>query len=203
MSFPQQAELEALAKKVPEGLNQEELNKLGELTAKKSEWLANQVKIVTDIVNLIKKDKVSLIDLMKNNGYSKKELELTAIHFKLIEGDSVEITDQASSSNAETKRVQKSGPVVFTFVKVGGYRSSLIRQDSVPPATPNESHIAFFLAKGKTKEKLMQLKEKSSEIDSFLKSADGLKLVNAWVDWFDSKVKNFLEKHPEKVPAKA
>lgn len=203
MSFPQQAELEALAKKVPEGLNQDELNKLGELTAKKSEWLANQTKIVTDIVNLIKKDKVSLIELMKNNGYSKKDLQLTAIHFKLIEGDSVDSSDQPSSSNSVTKRIQKSGPVLFTFEKVGGKRSSIIRQDSTIPASPNESHIAFFLAKGKTKEKLMQLREDTPETESFLKSADGVKLVNAWVNWFDSKVKNFVAKHPEKVPAKA
>ena len=203
MSFPQQAELEALAKKVPEGLNQEELKKLGELTAKKSEWLANQAKIVTDIVNLIKKDKVSLIDLMKNNAYSKRDLELTAIHFKIIEGDSIESSDQPSSSSSGTKKTQKSGAIIFTFKTVGGFRPSLIRTDSKIPATPNESQIAFFLAKGKTKEKLMQLKEDTPEVESFLKSADGVKLVNAWVDWFDSKVKNFLEKHPEKVPAKA
>jgi hypothetical protein len=79
----------------------------------------------------------------------------------------------------------------------------LIRTDSTPPATPNASHISFFLKPGKIKEKLLQLKDKRPENESYLKSADGMKLTKEWVDWFETKVKNFVEKHPEKVPAKA
>lgn len=203
MSFPQQAELKSLGDKVSQGLSKEELNRLIQLTTERNEWLANQEKIILDIANFIKRDKVSLIDLVKHNGYSKRDLELAAVHFKLIEADTNENADQPNQFKSEIKRVQKSGPIVFTFEKVGGFRSSQIRTDSSIPATPNESHIAFFLKQGKTKEKLLQLKEKTPENESFLKSADGTKLVNEWVNWFDTKVKNYVEKHPAKVPAKA
>jgi hypothetical protein len=203
MSFPQQAELEALAKKVPEGLTQEELDKLGKLTAEKSKWIADKAAIVTNIAKLIKKDNVSLIDLVKAEGYSKKDLEQAAIHFKVITNGGKENIEQTDQSNSEGKRVQKSGPVVFTFEKTGGFRSSLIRRDSTLPPTPNDSHIAFFLKPGKTKEKLLKLKETGSDNESFIKSPEGAQLIDLWVNWFDTKVKNFIEKHPEKVPAKA
>lgn len=202
MSFPQQAELEALAKKVPEGLNQDDLTKLGKLTADKAKWVTDQVAIVTNIADLIKKDKVSLVDLIKHDGYSKKDLEQAAIHFKVISSGTNGNTEQTDLGNTEVKRVQKSGPVVFTFEKVGGFRSSLVRQDSTLPPTPNDSHIAFFLTPGKTKEKLSKLKEKTPENEEFLKSEKGIKLTKEWVEWFETKVKNYVEKHPEKVPAK-
>lgn len=203
MTFPQQAELDALGKKVSDGLTKSDLEKLGKLTADKAEWQANKVKKITDIANLIKQDQVSLIALIKNGAYTTKDLKSAAVHFNLIEGAQSGNSDQSEESNAGITRTQKSGPIVFTFAKVGGFRSSLIRQDSTLPATPNESHIAFFLTQGKTKEKLLQLKEKTAENETFLKSPDGIKLINEWVNWFDVKVKSYVEKHPEKVPSKA
>jgi hypothetical protein len=203
MTFPKQAELDTLGKNVSQGLSQDDLSKLIELTKEKNKWQSDQLKKITDIVALIKKDQVSLISLVDNQAYSKNELKLAAVRFGLIQVEKNGDTDQDNDSDGGIKRMQKTGPVVFIFEKTGGFRSSQIRQDSTLPATPNDSHIAFFLKSGKTKEKLLQLKDKTPENDSFLKSADGIKLVNEWVNWFETKVKNFVEKHPEKVPAKA
>lgn len=203
MTFPKQAELDALGKRVSQGLNQDELSKLVELTKEMSKWQSDQLKKVTDVADLIKKNQVSLISLIENQAYSKNELKSAAAHFNIIQTEPKGSTDQGANSDTGNTRTQKSGPVVFTFEMISGFRPSRVRQDSEIPATPNDSHIAFFLKPGKTKDKLMQLQEKTPENAEFLKSKNGIELVNNWVKWFDEKVKTYIEKHPEKVPAKA
>ena len=203
MTFPKQAELAALGKRVSDGLSKEELDKLFSLTAEKSEWGANQIKKVKDIVTLIQMEKISLTSLIENQAYTKNDLKLAAARFGIIKSDQNDDVDTTKSDDSGKTRKQKTGPVVFTFESVGGLRSALIRQDSTLPQTPNESHLAFFMKPGSTKEKLMKLQEKNAQNAEFLKSDDGKKLINEWVNWFDVKVKSYVEKHPEKVPAKA
>lgn len=203
MTFPKQAELDALGKKVSQGLNQDELSKLVELTKEMSKWQSDQLKKITDVADLINKNQVSLISLIENQAYTKNELKSAAAHFGIIQTEQKGSVEQGVNTDGGTTRTQKTGPIVFTFEKVGGFRSSLVRQDSDIPATPNDSHIAFFLKPGNTKEKLMKLQENNAENAEFLKSDDGKKLINEWVNWFDTKVKKYVENHPEKVPAKA
>ena len=203
MTFPKQAELDALGKKVSEGLTKADLDLLGQLTEDKAQWQANNVKKITDIANLIKQDQVSLVALIKNGAYTTKDLKSAAVHFKLIEGAQTENSDQSEELSTAVKKKQKTGPIVFTFESVGGLRSAVVRRDSNLPQTPNESQLAFFMKPGSTKEKLMKLQEKNAENAEFLESDDGKKLTNDWVNWFDTKVKKYVANHPEKVPAKA
>lgn len=83
MTFPQQAELEAIAKKVPDGLTQEELENLGKLTAKKIEWQQERDAEITGIIDSIKTNKIELTRLI-GKAYTIDDLKATAVHFDLI-----------------------------------------------------------------------------------------------------------------------
>ena len=83
MIFPQQAELEAIAKKVTDGLTQDELEKLGKLTAKKIEWQQERDAEITGIIDSIKTNKIELTRLI-GKAYTTDDLKAAAVHFDLI-----------------------------------------------------------------------------------------------------------------------
>jgi len=83
MTFPHQTELEAIAKKVPDGLTQEELENLGKLTAKKIEWQQERDAEIAGIIDSIKTNKIELTRLI-NKAYTIDDLKATAVHFDLI-----------------------------------------------------------------------------------------------------------------------
>ncbi len=83
MIFPQQAELEALAKKVPEGLSQEDLDKLGKLSAAKIKWQNERDAEIAGIIESIKTNKIELVRLI-GKAYSIDDLKSAANHFDLI-----------------------------------------------------------------------------------------------------------------------
>ncbi len=64
MSFPQQAELEALAKKVPEGLTKEDLDKLVQLSAEKIRWQNERDAKLAGIIDSIKEKDAYLFNQM-------------------------------------------------------------------------------------------------------------------------------------------
>jgi hypothetical protein len=86
MIFPQQAELEAIAKNVPDGLTQDELEKLGKLTAKKIEWQQKRDAEITGIIDSIKTNKIELTRLI-GKAYTTDDLKAAAVHFNLIASD--------------------------------------------------------------------------------------------------------------------
>jgi hypothetical protein len=83
MNFPQQAELEAFAKKVPEGLSKEDLDKLVKLSAAKIKWQDERDAEIVGIIDSIKENKIELIRLI-GKAYSVEELKSAATHFDLI-----------------------------------------------------------------------------------------------------------------------
>jgi len=83
MIFQQQAELEALAKKVPEGLSQEDLDKLGKLSAAKIKWQNDRDAEISGIIESIKEKKIELTRLI-GKAYTVADLKTAAVHFELI-----------------------------------------------------------------------------------------------------------------------
>ena len=129
MSFPQQAELEALAKKVPEGLNQEELNKLVKLSAEKIKWQNERDAKLAGIIDSIKENKIELIRLI-GQAYSVDELRSAATHFNLLK----------TSGTSKSQSTNKGKLVVGTF-NIADYGITVDQKDG--DAVPTEYEWDF------------------------------------------------------------
>lgn len=100
MSFPQQAELEALALKVPEGLTKEDLDKLVKLSAEKIKWQNERDAKLAGIIDSIKEHKIELIRLIEK-AYSVDELRSAATHFNLLKTSGTSKSPSTSSNKGK------------------------------------------------------------------------------------------------------
>lgn len=105
MIFPEQAKLEAIAKKVPDGLTQEELENLGKLTAKKIEWQQERDAEIAGIIDSIKTNKIELTRLI-GKAYTVDDLKAAAVHFQVITSNK----DQQQGAGAKKDKL-----IVGTF----------------------------------------------------------------------------------------
>ncbi len=100
MSFPQQAELEALALKVPEGLTKEDLDKLVKLSAEKIKWQNERDAKLAGIIDSIKEHKIELTRLI-GKAYSVDELRSAATHFNLLKTSGTSKSPSTSSNKGK------------------------------------------------------------------------------------------------------
>jgi len=118
MTFPQQSELEAIARKVPDGLTQEELENLGKLTAKKIEWQQERDAEITGIIDSIKENKIELTRLI-GKAYTIDDLKTAAVHFDLIK--------PSGKGKQQGKATNKEKLIVGIF-KLADYKFTAERQ---------------------------------------------------------------------------
>ncbi|MDP3540037.1 MAG: hypothetical protein Q8S26_15190 [Azonexus sp.] len=83
MIFPQQTELDALGKKVSEGLTKSDLDTLIKLTDSKKKWQNDRDAEISGIIESIKEKKIELTRLI-GKAYTVADLRTAAVHFELI-----------------------------------------------------------------------------------------------------------------------
>lgn len=185
MAFKEITRLEELGKKVTLGLKDEEFNELRDLTDKLQKWKEERGSILLNVVSNIKEYEISMDDLNEMGAFGVRDIKNT----------SANTIDSSSVPKEKKQRNAKTGIELYSFEKSGsGFNISRIRSDSKPPATPNMSHIAFFKKEGTIEEKLKGIQNNSQEAKNFLDSDDGKELMKEWIEWFDTKVRKYVDK---------